>query len=875
MKKYTASLLAVFLVMNSFTVPMHAEEIGNVNLKNREMEDVVDASTLENYESEALIADGNTNEPALMEQQEGVVLADDPEPIVSTYTQLVDALAIAQNGDTITIQEGAVITLDQSLKINTGSLSDISFKSSGDAAVTLLSTSNHRHVEVMGTNHSSIHFNNIVLSGDNSATKGGITYNVKNNNHVLSGLVVRNNVLKTDWYDGFIKVAGNGGSFRLENALFDSNTFKAWTDGKGSGIVILDTVKTDVTVSDVVFSKNVTANQDGEPLQVFNNNGNYTFERVSFLDNLSHGRSAGIAYSGSSNSNLTIDDSRFENNIHHGYKGGAISFDLEGAANVQILNSNFESNTSNRGGGAIYADIDSDGGALTIDNSSFTNNKASRIVYNPETGESVGELSDGGAISITQLRNSSHVAITNSQFANNEATTGGAFYLDNEHGATTQVRIDNVEFDGNTADYTGGTLNFNNNNDMTSDDLYIIKNSRIANSTVLGHHEDSGYNEGGDGGAIYYADIENYPSLLRLENVQFENNVSQAPTYWQYKEGTSGLSAYYTSNFKDVTPSTGRNSFMSAYSNALNNDDVYYPYSGFTYFEFLDDNDIADNFESFQYIHSVVGEKTQTPLMPTASGFRFIGWFDGSDSLWNFEGEAQPETHHELYGKFEKIRMYIVTFESNGGSKITSLKDIQAGSLIASPLNPTREGYVFKGWFVNPELTTPWNFVEHRINADTTLYASWEKVMTETFTVHFDSQGGTAVASYIDIEKGAFVEEPVAPIRKGFVFGGWYQDATLNNRWEFSSHAVTENITLYAKWDKVAESIDPVDPTVPVNPVKPIGPETTTPETGQPVTLPQTGVSQRNGGMMLLVGGLSVLILHASLIRRKQQNRKL
>src|SRR5690606_17043139 len=80
--------------------------------------------------------------------------------------------------------------------------------------------------------------------------------------------------------------------------------------------------------------------------------------------------------------------------------------------------------------------------------------------------------------------------------------------------------------------------------------------------------------------------------------------------------------------------------------------------------------------------------------------------------------------------------------------------------------------------------------------SDVTLYAQWEK---NRYTVTFDSNGGTGVASQAVLygEKGA---EPPAPTKKDHTFVGWFADIDLTVPFDFDT-AITGDLTLYAKWD--------------------------------------------------------------------------
>jgi len=67
------------------------------------------------------------------------------------------------------------------------------------------------------------------------------------------------------------------------------------------------------------------------------------------------------------------------------------------------------------------------------------------------------------------------------------------------------------------------------------------------------------------------------------------------------------------------------------------------------------------------------------------------------------------------------------------------------------------------------------------------------------YTVSFDSQGGSMVASIQDVMSGSTITEPPAPSLSGYTFGGWYKEAACTNIWNFNTDTVTGNITLYAK----------------------------------------------------------------------------
>ena len=69
---------------------------------------------------------------------------------------------------------------------------------------------------------------------------------------------------------------------------------------------------------------------------------------------------------------------------------------------------------------------------------------------------------------------------------------------------------------------------------------------------------------------------------------------------------------------------------------------------------------------------------------------------------------------------------FTITFDSKGGSDIESQNQMY-GKLLDVPEKPTREGYEFKGWYIDYSCSEAWDVDEDIIENDITLYAGWEK----------------------------------------------------------------------------------------------------------------------------------------------------
>lgn len=69
-------------------------------------------------------------------------------------------------------------------------------------------------------------------------------------------------------------------------------------------------------------------------------------------------------------------------------------------------------------------------------------------------------------------------------------------------------------------------------------------------------------------------------------------------------------------------------------------------------------------------------------------------------------------------------KMYIVQFNSNGGSSVETQK-IAEGGKVLKPSDPVRKKYNFAGWYKEPELVNEFNFDTETITASIILYAKW------------------------------------------------------------------------------------------------------------------------------------------------------
>ena len=184
------------------------------------------------------------------------------------------------------------------------------------------------------------------------------------------------------------------------------------------------------------------------------------------------------------------------------------------------------------------------------------------------------------------------------------------------------------------------------------------------------------------------------------------------------------------------------------------------------------------------------------PDAPSCDGYTFIGWYADEDYSKPFDFSTPITKDTTVYVKWEKNPM--VSFASNVDGWKQSAQYVEYNTAIDTPDTPELEGYNFVGWYKDAGYSTKYDF-NSAITADTTIYAKWE---IKTYTVTFNSNGGSSVASYQRIPHGSKIDAPNAPAKSGYEFWGWCEDSACLSKFDFLNDTVTSNITLYAEWGR-------------------------------------------------------------------------
>ena len=81
-------------------------------------------------------------------------------------------------------------------------------------------------------------------------------------------------------------------------------------------------------------------------------------------------------------------------------------------------------------------------------------------------------------------------------------------------------------------------------------------------------------------------------------------------------------------------------------------------------------------------------------------------------------------------GSSAAVTTYTVAFETNGGSKVDSIK-VTRNETAKEPTEPTRDNFTFDGWYSDKELTEKYDF-STKVTKNITLYAKWSEKQTQS-----------------------------------------------------------------------------------------------------------------------------------------------
>ena len=152
-----------------------------------------------------------------------------------------------------------------------------------------------------------------------------------------------------------------------------------------------------------------------------------------------------------------------------------------------------------------------------------------------------------------------------------------------------------------------------------------------------------------------------------------------------------------------------------------------------------------------------------------------------------------------IAGCSKKTEKYTVTFDSDGGTEIARVQ-VDKGKKITKPEDPSKEHYVFDGWYLED---TEWVFESDTVTKNTALTAKWTP---EVYSVTLKNYDGTVLAtenvSYGSLPQYSATPEKPSDAQYTYAFSKWVDeagnDASLSN--------IDKNVTLTATFTSTLRS---------------------------------------------------------------------
>ncbi len=194
------------------------------------------------------------------------------------------------------------------------------------------------------------------------------------------------------------------------------------------------------------------------------------------------------------------------------------------------------------------------------------------------------------------------------------------------------------------------------------------------------------------------------------------------------------------------------------------------------------------------------GEHVSVPTAPVRPGYTFDGWYTAATGGTEFSFNNTITSDITLYARWTAVpseQTYTVRFVANGGIP-DSTQIVKSGEKAAVPVEPTRSGYKFQGWYTAATGGDEYGF-NNAVTSDLTLYAHWASSSpSKMYTITYNANGG-APSTTATVNPGEYAPVPTSPTRAGYKFIGWYTAAEGGSRFVFDN-PVNSNITLYAQW---------------------------------------------------------------------------
>ncbi len=218
-----------------------------------------------------------------------------------------------------------------------------------------------------------------------------------------------------------------------------------------------------------------------------------------------------------------------------------------------------------------------------------------------------------------------------------------------------------------------------------------------------------------------------------------------------------------------------------------------------SYYCIVDGTEYTVSLEGTSFSLEIAGE-TKTGTF-NLQGKTLVIYPEGGEEITaTLDGDVLKLTYKGIEYEMLENKIFTVTFVLNGGTG-TETASVKNGQKVTAPAAPTKDGYVFEGWFTDAELMKPYKFdVNERGNV--TLYAKFVEITDEEVYTATLMNGEENVGTMQTVN-GKLVNLPVLTA-EGKKFVGWWVSADGSKdklSYKYEAQQIDRDVTLYAMWD--------------------------------------------------------------------------
>ena len=337
-------------------------------------------------------------------------------------------------------------------------------------------------------------------------------------------------------------------------------------------------------------------------------------------------------------------------------------------------------------------------------------------------------------------RYSSNPTLTNVIISGNTATkNGGGVY---NEGSSFSMTMTNITITGNTAENGGGMYN--------NVAAFTLTNSIISGNKATA----AGSSTTGCGGGIYLANGYSIGTPMIITNVLISGNTAyDGGGIYNYQSPMTlsnvTIAGNYASHYAGGICIDTDGDIISDIRNTIiwGNNDINNDRPGVGSYD-TGNETVFNNCLVQQELNTLKGVQTgniglstvgSAPVFvnPVAAGLSTAGDYslvanspviDKGNNSYNTTATdlaGNPRKNGTIdMGAYEFYITHTVTFNSSGGSAIPVQK-VTVGGKVIKPADPTRGSDIFAGWFTENTYSSAWDFSNHVVTGDITLYAKW------------------------------------------------------------------------------------------------------------------------------------------------------